>query len=124
PRGAEATRDRDGVPEVRALSAHDRSRQHVVRAHAREAEQKRNRSARCEGGEYPWSDGIARSLSTAALWRPAPARRHGPRDRARPAGISVRRAAVEPRCQAAGADANRNQGAAPASENDIDLRDT
>ena len=41
----------------------------------------------------------------AALRRPAPARRDGPGDGARPGGLPVRRAAVEPRRQAARADA-------------------
>ena len=45
----------------------------------------------------------------AALGRTAPARRHGPRDRAQPEGLPVRRAAVEPRRQAARADAHRDQ---------------
>ena len=44
----------------------------------------------------------ARALSAPAFRRPAPARRHGPRHRARPAGLPVRRAAVQPRRQAAG----------------------
>ena len=35
---AEGARHRDGVPELRALSAHDGARQHVVRAEAREAQ--------------------------------------------------------------------------------------
>ena len=58
----------------------------------------------------------ARALSAPALRRPAPTRRHGPRHRARSAGVPVRRAAVEPRCQAARADAHRDQGAAPAAQ--------
>ena len=57
-----------------------------------------------------------------ALRRPAPARRDGPRHRARSAGVPVRRAAVEPRRQAARADAHRDQGAAPAAQDHDDLR--
>ena len=57
-----------------------------------------------------------------ALRRPAPARRHGPRHRARPAGVPVRRAAVEPRRQAARADAHRDQGTASAPEDHDRLR--
>ena len=49
----------------------------------------------------PRPDAAARPLSAPALGRPAPARRDGPRDRARPAGVPVRRAAVQPRRQAA-----------------------
>ena len=62
------------------------------------------------------------ALSPAIVRRPAPARRHGPRHRARPAGVPVRRAAVQPRCQAARADAHRDQGAAPAPEDHHRLR--
>ena len=42
-RAAEGARHRDGVPELRALSAHDGARQHVVRADAREAAEGRDR---------------------------------------------------------------------------------
>ena len=45
------------------------------------------------GGVDPRPRPAARPLSEAALGRPAPARRHGPRHRARPAGVPVRRAA-------------------------------
>ena len=55
-------------------------------------------------------DRAARPLPAPALRRPAPARRHGPRHRARPAGLPVRRAAVQPRRQAARRDARRDQG--------------
>ena len=44
--------------------------------------------------------------------RPAPARRHGPRHRARSRRVSVRRAALQSRCQVARPDAHRDQGAA------------
>ena len=62
------------------------------------------------------------ALSPPALRRPAPARRHGPRHRARPAGVPVRRAAVQSRCQAARADAHGDQGAAPAAQDHDGLR--
>ncbi len=58
----------------------------------------------------------------AALRRPAPARRHGPRHRAQAAGVPVRRAAVQPRRQAARADARRDQEAAARARRDLDLR--
>jgi len=45
----------------------------------------------------------------AALGRPAPARRYGPCHRARSQGVPVRRAALQPRRQAARADAHRDQ---------------
>ena len=66
--------------------------------------------------------GTARPLSAPALRRPAPACRDGTRDRARPAGVPVRRAAVESRCQAARGHAHRDQGTAPAAEDDLGVR--
>ncbi len=54
---------------------------------------------------------LLRPHAQAALGRPAPARRHGPRHRARPQGVPVRRAAVQPRRQAARATcASRSSG--------------
>ena len=53
------------------------------------------------GGGHAAHRGLSRPQAQGAFGRPAPARRHGPRHRAQPAGVSVRRAAVEPRCQAA-----------------------
>ncbi len=58
----------------------------------------------------------------AALGRPAPARRDGPRDRARPRGLPLRRAALEPRRQAPRADAHRDQAPAPAGLDHRGLR--
>ena len=69
------------------------------------------------------ADAAARPLSPAIVRRPAPARRDGARHRARSAGVPVRRAAVEPRRQAARGDAHRNQGTAPAAEDHDRLRD-
>ena len=59
---------------------------------------------------------LARPLSAPALGRAAPARRHGPRDRARSAGIPVRRAAFQSRRQAARGHAHRDQGTASAAQ--------
>ena len=73
-------------------------------------------------GADPRPDAVARPLSAPAFRRPAPARRDGPRDRARPAGVPVRRAAVQPRRQAARRDARRDQGAAPAADHHHRLR--
>ena len=69
------------------------------------------------------ADRTARPLSAPAFGRPAPARRHGPGDRAQPPGLPVRRATVESRRQAARADARRDQGTPPAPEDDDDLCD-
>ena len=50
-----------------------------------------------------------------ALGRPAPARRHGPRHRARARGVPVRRAAQQPRRQAAGCRCGSRSSACSAS---------
>ena len=71
---------------------------------------------------HPRPGRAARPLPAAALGRPAAARGHGPRHRPPPAGLPVRRAALQPRRQAAGADAGRDQGTAPAAEGDHRLR--
>src|SRR6266511_3596504 len=64
----------------------------------------------------------AQPLSAPALRWPAPARRHGPRHCARSAGVSLRRTVVESRRQAPRRHAHRDQGIAPAPEDDDDLR--
>src|SRR3954465_11484521 len=58
----------------------------------------------------PLLDRYPRPLSGALFGGAPPARREGPRDRARPAGLPFRRAAVQPRCEAARRDAQRDQG--------------
>ena len=65
------------------------------------------------GGGHPRPQRAPRAQAGQPLRRPAPARGHGPRDRARPEGVPDGRAAVEPRRQAARADARRG-GAHPA----------
>ena len=65
---------------------------------------------------------LHRAHAAPALGRPAPARRHGPRHRARSQGVPVRRAALQPRRQAARADAHRDQAPARARGHDHDLR--
>src|SRR6476659_7656390 len=54
-----------------------------------------------------------RPQAEAIVRRPASARRHGPRHRAESESVSVRRTAVQPRRQAARADADRDQEGAP-----------
>ena len=67
-------------------------------------------------------DADARPQAAPALRRPAPARRDGPRDRAPAESVPVRRAAVEPRRQAARLDARRDPQAAEAARHHVDLR--
>ena len=64
----------------------------------------------------------ARPQAGPALRRPAPARRDGPRAGAQPASLPVRRAALQPRRQAARRHAHRDQAAAPAAQDHDRLR--
>ena len=121
-RAAEGPRHGHGVPELRALSAHDGVREHVVRASAQAFPQGRDRAPGRGSRAHPRYQGIARPQAAAALRRPAPARRHGPRDRAQSQGVPVRRAAVQSRRQAARADAHRDQARAPEGEHHHGLR--
>ena len=74
----------------------------------------RDRQARRRGRGHPRAEAAARPQAEGALGRPAPARRARPRDRAQAVGVPVRRAALEPRCRAARADARRDlEAAAP-----------
>ena len=61
--------------------------------------------------------------AAGALRRAAPARRHGPRDRPRAAGVPHGRAALEPRREAPRADARRDREAPARARHDHDLRD-
>ena len=112
-RAAEGPRHGDGVSELRALPAHDRVREHVVRAAAQALPEARDRAPRRGGRSHPRHHRAAPAQAAATVRRPAPARRHGPRDRAQSQGVPVRRAAVQPRRQAPGADAHRDQAGAP-----------
>ena len=98
-------RHRHGLPVLRALSAHDGLRQHGLRHEARRRRQGRDRQARARGGRHAADHALSRPPAQAALRRPAPARRHRPRHRARPAAsscstsrcpISTRRCASRP----------------------------
>ncbi len=64
-----------------------------------------DRAQGAEGGGDAEPDELSRPPAGPALRRPAPARRHRPRHRARAEGVPVRRAAVQPRCGAARPDA-------------------
>ena len=119
---AEGSRHRDGVPELRALPAPLRRRQHRVRpAPAEDAEGSGRRADRL-GGEAARPDAVPRAQAEGALGRAAPARRDGPRDRARAAGLPHGRAALEPRREAAHPDARRDREAPARARHDDDLR--
>ena len=88
-----------------------------------EVPEARDQGAGRERRAHPRHHRSARPPAEAAFGRPAPARRDGPRHRAQPQGLPVRRAAVEPRRQAARADAHRDQEGAPEGHDDDGLRD-
>ena len=81
-RAAIAPRDRDGVPVLRALPAHDRLQQHGVRHEARPRQQGGDRQARPLRCGDPAARALSRSPAEGAFRRPAPARRDRPRHRA------------------------------------------
>ena len=98
---ARAAQHRDGVPELRAVSASHRRREHPVRP-ARAARFRRRLPDAPRACRGPAGIGAAaRAEAVAALGRAAAARRAGPRDHQRGAGVPDGRAAVEPRCAVA-----------------------
>ena len=111
-------RHRHGVPELRALSAHDGAPEPRLWPEEPQDAQGRDRKARRRGRPDPRDRPVPRPQAAPAFRRPAPARRHGPGDRARAQGVPVRRAALQPRRQAARADARRDPPAAAAPEDD------
>ena len=68
-------------------------------------------------------EAASRPQAGQPLRRPAPARGHGPRDRARAQGLPHGRAALQPRRQAARRDARRGLAPAAAPRHDHGLRD-
>ena len=71
-----------------------------------------------EAARFPRPARTSRPQAEPALRRPAPARRHGPRDRAPSSGLPARRAAFQSRRQAQGATSGRTRAAAPAAWRD------
>ncbi len=120
---AQGARHRDGLPELRALSAPLRRRQHRLRAAPAQSAQGGDRETRRMGGEDARPDAVSCAPPEGAVRRPAPARGDGPRDRAPAAGVPDGRAAVEPRREVARPDARRHR-TPPARPRDHDaLRD-
>ena len=76
-----------------------------------------------QGGQDPRARDAPGAQAAPAFGRPAPARRDGPRHRARARGVPVRRAALQPRRQAPRADAARDQAPAARAGRHLDLRD-
>jgi sn-glycerol 3-phosphate transport system permease protein len=73
-----------------------------------------DRDPGAESGRDPRAEAFPATEDRAPVRRPAPARGDGPRHRARAGGVPVRRAALQPRRQAARADARRAAGPAQA----------
>ena len=122
PPAAARPRRRHGVPELRALSAHERLRQSRLRPAQQEGARERD-----QGGDRPRrrDPGPARAdeaQAAPALGRPAAARGARPLHRAQSAGLPVRRAALQPRRQAARPDAHRDQAPACPGADHVGLR--
>ena len=114
-RAAQGPRHRDGLPELRPLPAHDGVQEHGVRPEAArrcprpQIEQRVTRGGQDAGHRAP-----AGPQAQGPLRRAAAARGGGAGDRPRAGGVSVRRAAVQSRCQAARHHPGRAQAAASA----------
>ena len=89
----------------------------------RGAKTQRDRGGGEADGGDPADREPARPQAEGALRRPAPARRHRPRDRTRAEALPVRRAALQPRRQAPCRHAHADQAAAPDVQDDERLRD-
>ncbi len=120
---AGAARLRHGVPELRPVPAHERATRTSASASS-SAGCPRPRSTRrvMDAAKTLVRPAGSGKLPRPALRRPAAAGggRRGPSSASR--RVPVRRAAVQPRRQAAGDHAGRAQAAAPAAEDDHDLR--
>ena len=113
---------RHGLPELRALPASLGLREHRLRPAAEEDVEGRHRRARQARLEPARPRRVPEAQAARALRRPATARRDGPRDRARARGVPDGRAALEPRREAARADARGDRKAAERPRRDDDLR--
>src|SRR5690606_24190957 len=99
--------------ELRAVPAHERRPEPVVRAAlARNVEAGRGRAGG-RGRAHARAGGPAVAAASAAVGRPAPARGAGPGAGAPAAGVPARRAVVEPGREAARRDAGRDRAPAP-----------
>ena len=85
--------------------------------------QERDRREGGRGGPHPRPRAAPRPPARQPVRRPAPARGHGPRHRARPLGLPDGRAALQPRRQAARADAHRGVAHPAAARHHDGLRD-
>ena len=119
---SETTTHRDGVPELRGVSAHEGVRQHRLRAQDAEGEEAGDRRASALGGQLLHIEEPARPLLVPAVGRAEAARGRGPGNGHESGRAADGRAALEPRRPAPSRDARRAQVAAPEPRRDDDLR--
>ncbi|CAA9534697.1 MAG: hypothetical protein AVDCRST_MAG49-176, partial [uncultured Thermomicrobiales bacterium] len=119
---AEGPRRGDGLPELRALPAHDRARQPRLPAQAAQDPQGRARAAGPQGGPDPRHRAVPRPQAEGPLRRSAAARRPRPGDRPRRRRLPNGRAALQPRRQAPRPDPRRADQAPRAGPDHDHLR--
>ncbi|MMZ64589.1 hypothetical protein D1872_269310 [compost metagenome] len=119
----QGSRHRHGVPVLRAVPDHERAREHRIRSEDPQNAHCGNRRRSGSRFQVAADRTPAQSQAGPALRRPATARGDGTCPRAAAEDLSVRRTVVQPRRQAAGRDAHRNETDAPAPENHHGLRD-
>ena len=112
PSRTQQARHRDGVPVLRAVSDDVGAQEPVVRPAGPVGAAAGGGAPGRLGGQAAADRRVARPQAVAAFRRPAPARRDRSRAGAARQGVSVRRAAVQPRRQAAHRDARRAQAPA------------
>jgi len=110
--GPQGPRHRHGVPVLRPVPAHDRAREHGLRAQAGPGRPGRDRPQGQPGGRAAGAHRAAGPQAGRPVRRPAPAGGHGAGHRPQPPGLPDGRAPVQPGRQAAGADAD-HRGPAP-----------
>ena len=118
----EAPRHRDGVPELRAVSAHDASSRTSGSGSSSATRRRTNARAACTTPPNPRPRRAAATQPGRALRRAAAACRDRARDGPRAEGVPDGRAAVEPGRQAPRADAGGAPAAARTPANDHGLR--
>src|SRR4051794_13354591 len=121
--GAPGPEPLDGVPELRALPAHDGVREHRLPAAAVQDARRRGAPPGGRGGRRPGTARTPRPETGEPLRWSAPARGHGPGDRAAGRGVPLRRAPLQPRRQAARPDAHRDLPPAAPARDHHGLRD-
>ena len=121
--GAPRPGHRDGVPELRAVPAPDRAGQHGIQPEVPQDPEAGDPPPGRRGRADPGTGGTAGPQAPAAVRRAAAAGGDGPGHRPPAPGVPDGRAAVQPGCQAPGADARRDRQAAAVARGDHDLRD-